>query len=366
MQLQAIMDALQRFAPLGEAEPWDNVGLLLGDPEQEISRALLCIDYTAAVAEETVSRGCELVVAYHPPIFKPLTRLVTGDASSLVFDAARRGLAIYSPHTALDVAEGGTNDVLADLLGLRDRRPLRFADRRADQHKLVTFVPVEHVEKLSQALFAAGAGRIGNYSRCSFQTPGVGTFFGEPGARPAAGRQGNFERIEEVKIETLIPADRVAAALAALRANHPYEEPAFDLQQLAAPPTGRGIGRIGMLQVPLMRAELLAMIKIALSLEHLLVAGRAEIAAKRIAVCAGAGGDLLDAAISQGADVYVTGELRHHDVLKAVARGMTVVCTLHSASERVALPALRDKLLTALPGLTVHLSQADVEPLAVH
>jgi dinuclear metal center YbgI/SA1388 family protein len=365
MQLSEVVAELDRIAPLADAESWDNVGLLVGDPKQSVTRALVCIDYTPAVAAEASAAGCELVIAYHPPLFKPLTRVVAGGASALVFDAARRGVAIYSPHTALDVADGGTNDVLADLLGLQDRRPLRIAERRGTQHKLVTFVPRDQVERVSEALFEAGAGQIGEYARCSFRTDGVGTFLGEDGTHPAAGEAGQFERVPEVKIETVVPEPCVARVLAALRATHPYEEPAFDLQQLAAPPTGRGIGRVGTLARPIERAAFLPEIKRALNVPHLLAAGVWDGPACRVAVCAGAGDDLLDAALSHKADVYVTGELRHHDALKAAAHGMAVACTLHSNSERVALPALIEKLTQALPGLTVRLAAADVEPFAV-
>src|SRR5205807_7780525 len=160
--------------------------------------------------------------------------------------AIRRGVAIYSPHTALDVADGGTNDMLADALGISpQRQPLRITDAKSvANYKLVVFTPRDAADKVADALFAAGAGRIGNYSSCSFRSPGTGTFFAEEGANPAVGQAGQLERAEEVRIETILPISRVAQAIAALKKTHPYEEPAFDLLQLAAPPEGRGQGRI--------------------------------------------------------------------------------------------------------------------------
>src|SRR5687767_8213367 len=235
MKLQEVLNVLDAIAPTRLAESWDNVGLLAGDPRAEVSRAMLCIDYTPEVACEAAGAQCELIIAYHPTLFDPVRRMVAG---SVVFDAIRRGVAIYSPHTALDVADGGTNDMLADAIGLRqdDRGPLRIVQPKADQYKLVTFVPAEQVETVSSALFAAGAGRIGDYTQCSFRSPGTGTFFGEEGTNPTVGQAGKLEEASEVRLETVMPIAKLNDVLTALRASHPYEEPAFDLVQLAAAP----------------------------------------------------------------------------------------------------------------------------------
>src|SRR5205085_12684287 len=142
--------------------------LIVGDPEQPVMAVMLTIDYTAAVADEARAAKCDAIVAYHPPLFEAVKRMTSNGSTSLVFDAIRRGVALYSPHTALDVAEGGTNDVLADILALQDRVPLKLIEPKVTQYKLVTFVPENALEKVGEALFEAGAGRIGNYSSCSF------------------------------------------------------------------------------------------------------------------------------------------------------------------------------------------------------
>lgn len=362
--LPSILHALEHIAPTRYAETWDNVGLLVGDAQQQISGVMLTIDYTPDVAREAATAECELIVAYHPPIFAPVKRLTS---DSLIFDAIRRGVAIYSPHTALDVADGGTNDMLADAIGLpaHDRAPLRLVETKASQYKLVTFVPEKDVSRVSDALFAAGAGRIGNYTRCSFRSPGTGTFFGETGTNPAIGQSGKFEEAAEIRVETVMPISRLTQVLDALRKNHPYEEPAFDLVQLAAEPEKIGQGRIGRLAAPVARAELIERIKRELQISNVLVAGPTEGDATVAACCAGSCGDLLDDAIRQQADFYLTGEMRHHDALKAAQAGMTVICTLHSNSERAVLRRLRDRLLQTLPQLTVHLSQQDRDPFAI-
>ena len=360
MLLHDLTAALDRIAPTRHAEPWDNVGLLAGDPAQPVSRVMLTIDYTAAVAAEARDERCDLVIAYHPPIFSAIKRV-----SGLVHDAIRQGVAIYSPHTALDVADGGTNDVLADAVGLGDdRRPLRAATAAATEHKLVTFVPVEAVDRLSEALFAAGAGRIGNYTACSFRSPGTGTFFGEAGTNPTVGQAGRLETATEVRVETVVPINRVEAVLRALRETHPYEEPAFDLNVLAAPPTARGMGRVG--PVPEVAAvEVVERVKRELELPAVLVAGDVCRTIRTAAVCAGACGELLDDAIAAGVDLYLTGEMRHHDALRAVAAGLTVVCTLHSNSERAVLKRLRDRLEREAPGPAYLLSRTDRDPFAI-
>jgi dinuclear metal center YbgI/SA1388 family protein len=362
MKLQRVIDALESIAPTSAAEAWDNVGLLVGDPDQGATRAMLCIDYTRGVAEEAKQAGCELIIAYHPPLFEAVRRITAG---SVVFDAIRRGLAVYSPHTALDVADGGTNDMLADALGLAERSPLRLIESKAREYKLVTFVPEEHVERVSSALFAAGAGRIGNYSSCSFRSPGTGTFFGEEGTDPVVGQAGKLEQAAELRVETVVPIARIAQVVAALEQSHPYEEPAFDLVQLAAPPATTGLGRIGDFPKPVERRELIGRIKREVGIDHLLIAGPADGAITRAAVCAGACGNLLDDALAQKAELYLTGEVRHHDAIKAAAAGMTVVCTLHSNSERAVLKRLAAKLNEKLPELAVQVSEVDRDPFAV-
>jgi dinuclear metal center YbgI/SA1388 family protein len=359
--LRELVEVMEAIAPTGLAEEWDNVGLIAGDLSQSISRVMLATDYTVPVAAEASDEKVQAVIAYHPPIFKPIARLTS---PHLVFDAIRRGIALYSPHTALDVAEGGTNDCLADAVGLAERSPIRV-NAEGEQLKLVTFVPAEAVEAVSAAVFAVGAGRIGNYSSCSFRSPGTGTFFGEEGANPTIGEAGRLEEVSEIRLETVVPAGAASAVVAALRKSHPYEEPAFDLVRLAAPPSGSGMGRIGMLKQPTERAELVERIKRAIGISQVLVAGPRTGQVSKVAVCAGSCGSMLDAAIAQGAEVFITGEIRHHDALRAQAAGMTVICTLHSNSERLALARLRDRLSAELPAVEFMLSQADRDPLSV-
>lgn len=365
-KLSDIVRVLDDLAPLRYAESWDNVGLLVGDPAADVTRVLVTVDYSREVADEAVASGADLVVSYHPPLFAAVKR-VPHDAPWA--DALRRGIALYSPHTALDVAKDGTNDFLADACGVHasERRAIRPHPAKDAHYKLVTFVPADAVEKVSEAMFAAGAGRIGAYARCSFRTSGTGTFFGEEGANPAVGEAGRLETVEEIRLETLVPMGRIDAAVSAMRGAHPYEEPAFDIVRLAPPGEGPaiGLGRIGpVAETP--RRALVDRVKRALGLEHVLAAGPLDGTASRVAVAAGAGGELLEDAIRAGADVFITGEVRHHDALSAVRRGVTVIAALHSNSERAAVRAYATRMAARLgPDVAVTTSTRDVDPFVV-
>ena len=361
MKLRELVQILEEIAPTRYAEAWDNVGLLVGDLDQAVTRVLLAIDYTKEVAAEAEREECDGVIAYHPPIFAPIKRL---NAPDLMFDAIRRGVAIYSPHTALDVAPGGTNDLLADILGLQERTPLRYVEVKAREHKLSTFVPPDSLEKVAAALFEAGAGGIGRYTRCSFRSAGTGTFMGDASTNPAIGKPGVFEETPEIKLEMLCPIARLPEVIAALRKSHPYEEPAFDLMPLAVPAQGIGQGRIGNLPATAL-SVLLKRIKQELSIEHLLVAGPTDGAISRAAVLAGAGREHLKDAIAQGAQLYLTGEIPHHDALAAAKAGMTVMATLHSNSERASLGRLADRLSQSAAGVGFIRSKVDRDPFLV-
>jgi dinuclear metal center YbgI/SA1388 family protein len=363
MRLQELLLTLERIAPLKYAETWDNVGLLVGDPQQVITGVMLCIDYTEAVAAAAKAAQCNVVIAYHPPIFSPLKSI---QADSLIFAAIQQGIAVYSPHTALDAVPGGVNDVLADVLELQDRLPLRLSQDTTSYLKLITFVPNDALEKVSAALFAAGAGHIGQYSHCSFTSSGIGTFWGEEGTNPTIGSRGRLERVEEIKLETILPMTALQAVIAALYKHHPYEEPAFDLVKLIITPNGIGQGRIGTLRSATSRQEIIARIKQKLGLDFVLVAGPTTGMINRAACLPGSGGgEFIDHAIAQQAQLYLTGEAQHHQVLKAAKANMTVVCVLHSNSERIALKSLLAQLATRHADVKFYQSDADRDPFQI-
>lgn len=355
------MDAI---APPSLAQDWDNVGLILGDPTAVVRRVLVCIDLSPRVVEEAIRGKFDFVVAYHPLIFKPIARVradSTGtDASA--FRCARAGIAVYSPHTALDAAEGGTNDVLAALAGMRDARPLEYVEEKgAARCKLVVFVPATDADRVADALFAAGAGRIGAYERCSHRVSGLGTFFGGASTTPTIGARGRLESVEEIRLETVVPSDRVASVVSALRAAHPYEEPAFDVYALKREPIG-GMGRVGPLEKPTSLAELARRLKRATRATCVQLVGDRRQQIDRAVIVAGAAGSLPFRAGLGRSDVVITGEIRHHDALTILRSGASAIALGHWASERPVAFALAEALRTRVTSIRVVVSKADLDP----
>lgn len=372
LPLATVVRLLESIAPLEHAEPWDNVGLLLEpasdrrDPAAppSVTRVLLTVDLTDVVLTEAIAADADLIVAYHPPWFQPLKRLsARRPGERVLLAAARAGIAIHSPHTALDAATGGVNDWLADALGPSTRTPLVSVASGGDV-KLVVFVPKEHVDALRSALAAAGAGIIGAYRECSYELTGEGTFLGDESTNPAVGERGRLERVPETRLEMVCSRERLPDVTRALERVHPYEEPAWDVYPLEPKPDSRaGMGRSVLLDEPASLETLAERVKRHLGLETIRVAAPDPPSpVRRVAVCAGSGGGLFDKAGLH--DLYLTGELRHHDVLDRLARGASVMLCEHSSSERGFLPKLAAKLLSLSGGeLAVSVSSADREPI---
>ncbi|HNQ23661.1 MAG TPA: Nif3-like dinuclear metal center hexameric protein [Phycisphaerae bacterium] len=362
--LGEVCTALEALAPPALAQSWDNVGLLAGDATATVDRVLCCIDLTDVVLDEALGRRCQLIVTYHPPIFRPIIALRARSAGmeALVWRCIRHGVALYAPHTALDAAEGGTNDVLAELCGLTVTEPLEYVEPEGERAcKLIVFVPPVHVEAVADAMFAAGAGHIGAYSRCSFRTPGQGTFFGDETTQPAVGERGKLEYVDEIRLETVVPAPAVPAVVAALRRAHPYEEPAFDVYPLK-PALVRGIGRMGTLPKPVSLGALARRLRRATGATVVQLVGDPDHIVTRAVVAVGSAGSLPLRAATSADDVIVTGEIRHHDALTIHRQGCTAIALGHWASERPVLPSLARRLMAACPGLDAFVSAADADP----
>lgn len=369
MRADRLIQFLERLAPPALAASWDNVGLLIGSSRWPASPLLLTIDLTDAVLAEAIDGGVKMIVSYHPPIFEKLARVTDETPKQrVVLGCARAGIAVYSPHTALDATPGGINDWIAEGLGHGDVRALRAAETlpASEECKLVTFCPVEAAGRVREALATVGAGRIGDYELCSFEIPGTGTFFGGETTNPRVGRKGELERVAEVRLEMVCPEASLALAVTTLREFHPYEEPPIEIYRLRArPQRGTGEGRRLVLDRPASLPQLTERMKQRLGVGTLRVAA-GEGAPRRyrtIGLCAGAGGGLLDAATAAGCELYLTGEMRHHDVLAAQAGGCTVVLAGHTNTERGYLKVLRRKLRAELGDLEVRISRRDGDPL---
>ena len=354
---------LDRFAPPATAAEWDNVGLLVGDPASPAERVMTCLTVTTDVVSEAVSERVDLIVSHHPVLFKPTKQLVaTKGDGALLWPLLRNGIAVYSPHTAFDNCAGGINDILCRRLGVTNAVPLRPKDG-PKACKLVVFVPDGDLANVTDALFAAGAGRIGQYEQCSYRLAGKGTFFGTESTNPVVGQKGRREDVDEWRLEVVVPEKLVSAAVSAMRTAHSYEEPAFDVYPLR--PTGAGgEGRIGELARPVTLGELAATAKQQLAASSVQVVGDLSKTVQRVGVACGAAGEFLSDSIRSKADVFVTGEMRFHDALAARDAGVGVLLPGHYATERPAVEELADKLAADWPGVTAWASRVERDPLA--
>jgi dinuclear metal center YbgI/SA1388 family protein len=365
--LAEIAEAMERIAPTHLAESWDNVGLLSGHRSSTVKKVLLSIDLTPAVHDEAIRLGVDLLLTYHPPIFKPIKHLrIDGDEPpALAVALASFGIWIYSPHTALDTVEGGTNDVLAETIGAKVTGSFSQYPALGEYLKLVTFVPEEQVEKVADAVFAAGAGHIGQrakYTRCSFRIPGQGTFQGDASSNPAVGTAGNYEHVPEIRFETILPAHLAGEVINALRTAHPYEEPAFDLLKMVTPPEQVGLGRYAELRRATTLAALASHCKRVLNVEGASIVGNPRQKVRTLALVAGSAGRLPLEQAKKPYDCVITGELKHHEQLAYQAAGIGVVLLGHSETERPVLAVLAERLKSALPALKIAISRSDRGP----
>ncbi len=358
-----IAASLERFAPCATAADWDNVGLLLGDPADVVTRVMTCLTITPDVVEEAGRERVNMIVSHHPILFRPVKKLTANTADGkIVLPLLRAGIAVYSPHTAFDNCSGGINDILCRRLGVVNPTPLRLRNA-AGQCKLVVFVPDSDLAKVSDAVFAAGAGVIGQYRECSYRLAGKGTFFGTDAANPVVGQKGRRENVDEWRLEVVVPEKSVASVVSAMRKAHSYEEPAFDVYQLK-PSTSGGEGRIGLLAEPTTLGKLAKRAKKELAAASVQVVGNLSKSVRKVAIACGAAGEYLSDSLRANADVFVTGELRFHDALTARGAEVGVILPGHYATERPAVEELATKLSSEWPGVTAWPSRVERDPIA--
>jgi dinuclear metal center YbgI/SA1388 family protein len=373
IRLAELIDAVAEWFDPRWAEPWDAVGLVCGDPQEPVERVLLAVDPVPATVDETLTAGAQLLITHHPLLLTGVHGVPADDPKgALVHRMIRGGVAHYVAHTNADVARPGVSDALAARLQLRELRPLDVQDDAA-LDKLVVFVPTAQADALVDALAAAGAGRLGDYDRCAWTTDGVGTFRPQPGAHPAIGVVGEIERVPETRVEMVVPRPVRDAVVRALRAAHPYEEPAFDLLSAAPLPSPRGTGRVGELPAPLSLRAFVAHAAAALpaTVWGVRAAGDPEREIRTVAVCGGSGGGLVERARAVGADAYLTADLKHHPAVEAVsergAGAMALVDAAHWATEAPWLDAVagavRDRFGT---NVDVQVSRQVTDPWTLH
>jgi dinuclear metal center YbgI/SA1388 family protein len=286
------------------------------------------------------------------------------NADNIVYNLIGADIAVFSMHTALDAVCGGVNDGLAEIVGIVDGKPIGdyVENSSGDNYKLVVFVPIASAAKVSNAVFAAGAGAIGNYSNCGFTAEGTGTFLPMAGAKPAIGKKGKLERVNEIRFETIVPAEKLDGCIAAMRKAHPYEEPAFDVFKLYNEQSKFGLGRIGKLQKPTRLNKILERIKRCTGAKAFGIVGKGNHLIRTAAVCAGSCGKIINSIIAAKADLYLTGELKHHQALAAQEAGLTCICLSHSVSERFILRKFAKQLQKQIEQVTIKISKKDADP----
>lgn len=361
-KLREIIETMNQFASPDLAEGWDRIGLFLGDPEQEIKKIHLALGISCSVMQEAIQDQADLIITHHP-LWLQAPSYFSEDTffGKIVTEAIRNRVAVFSAHTNLDACKDGVNDTLASLLGLEKIETLESAAK--EWLKLAVFVPESHLEKVRDAISEAGAGKMGLYSHCSFAAPGIGTFLPLQGAHPAIGKVGEVEKVAEAKLEVILSSDQKEQVLKAMIESHPYEEIAYDLYLLAnqiSSEESLGLGRIGELKKEMTLEKFLEYVKTKLEISHLRFCGNPSHKIKKIAVCGGSGMSLWQEAKCKGAEVFLTGDIKHHDAEDALAAGLSLVDAGHYSSEKCILPVLKNILETKL-SLKVQLSKSEKE-----
>lgn len=350
VKAQVVISAMETWAPKRLAADWDNVGLQIGNPADDVSGVLVTLDVDEAVLAEAANSGANFVVTHHPVIFKPISHL-RGDLplGRLISKAIAAGIGIYAAHTNLDCARGGVDDILAAALGLAGIEALS-ATYEEQLVKLVVFVPRDHAHAVREALARAGAGYMGKYSDSAFWAEGTGFFRPREGANPYIGEEGKLEAVEEVRLETILPGELAGRVVKAMLAAHPYEEAAYDLYPLMNGGNSYGLGKIGSLPGEMSLGAVAARVKGALGIGRVRVSGDLEKPIKKVAVCGGSGASLIHKAAFRGADAFITGDIRYHDALEARRLDLAIIDAGHFATELVILPVVAEKLQQTLVG----------------
>ncbi len=360
-KIKDISNFLESIAPLRLQESYDNAGLILGDQNSEITNVLITLDVTEDVVEEAIQKKCELIVAHHPIVFSGLKK-ITGKnyVERTLLKAIKNDVAIYAAHTNLDSVTGGVNGKICEKLGLENCRILQPADGLLK--KLVTFVPVDHAEKVRQAVFEAGAGHIGNYDSCSFNIHGQGTFRGDDTTNPYVGKKGEQHYENEIRFETIFPAYIQGQVISALINAHPYEEVAYDIYPLENKFEQVGMGMIGTLPKELDETKFLQQLKKTFNTGVIRHTQLQNKKVKKVAVCGGAGSFLLNRAISAGADFFVTGDFKYHQFFDAENK-IVIADIGHFESEQFTKELFYELLTKNLSKFAVHLSEVNTNPV---
>ncbi len=361
MKLKKIIAVLEKMAPLAYAEDFDNVGLLVGNPDLNVRGILVCHDALESVIDEASSKDCNLIVCFHPILFSPIKK-ITGKnyVERSIIKAIKNDIAIYAVHTALDNHSNGVNKIICDALGLLKTKIL--IPKKNFIQKLVTFTTSDNAEQLRNSLFVAGAGQIGNYENCSFNSQGIGTYMGNENSDPTIGEKFQFIESKEIKVEVTFEKHLQSKVLQALFKNHCYEEVAYEIYTLENQHQNIGLGMIGTLENPMNESDFLNFVKETMqvgAIRHSEFIGKPV---QKIAVLGGSGSFAIKNAISAGADVYLTADLKYHNFYES--ENQLVLADIgHFESERYTKNYIVDFLTEKIPNFAIILSDENTNPV---
>ena len=360
MRIRSVLDAIESLAHRTLQESYDNSGLQAGDVALDCSGVLLTLDVTEQTVDEAIERNLNLIISHHPLLFKPIKQISPDSTvGRILMKAIRHGIAIYSAHTSLDNAWGGVSHRMAEMLGMTDIRVLE--PQSSTLAKVVVFAPTDYADTVADAMFAAGAGHIGDYDSCSYRMQGMGSFRALDAAQPFVGNIGEIHHEPETRIEVIARRSNVDRIVAAMLKVHPYEEPAFDVIALDNADNRAGSGVVGSIEESTL-AELLNRLKQVFHVPTIRYSGNDDSKIRRIALCGGSGAFLIGNAIAANADIYITGDLKYHD-FTTYAERIAIADIGHYESEQCAKQILADIINKNYPGLTVCMAESDTNTI---
>lgn len=344
MIVRDILKIMDKIAPSKLIDKWDNCGFQIGDINKKVNSIMLVLDVTEEVVQEAINKNVDLIISHHPVLFNPISRITLNDTKGkMLYDIIKHDIAVYSAHTNLDACKGGINDVLADILQLRNTRILsKLYEEKL--YKLVVFVPETHAEEVRNAISESGGGWIGNYSHCTFNINGFGTFMPREGTNPFIGTKGKVEFVKEIRIETIVPEGILDKVVEEMIRIHPYEEVAYDIYPLNNEGFSYGYGRIGDLQEAVTLKKFAKYVKEKLDCKFVKVIGDVDKEIRKVAVCGGSGAEFIKIASKKGADVLVTGDIKYHEAQLAISLGLALIDANHYDTEKIILPYLKEYL----------------------
>nr|WP_209479457.1 Nif3-like dinuclear metal center hexameric protein [Virgibacillus litoralis] len=358
-----IFQLMETWAPKHLAYDWDNVGLQVGSFNNQVTKVMVTLDVLESVVDEAIEKNVDLIIAHHPLLFKPVKKVnVDTSHGRIIQKLIQHNISVYASHTNLDIANGGVNDMLCELLNI-NRTEVLQQTYQEELVKIAVFVPKTHLNEVRDAMSENGAGHIGDYSHCTFQTEGQGTFMPQEGTNPYIGSANNLAYVDEVKVESIIQQPKLASVIEAMINAHPYEEAAYDVMPLHNSGQTCGIGRIGTLDKGVTLQDFSEQVKHALEVPSLRVTGDLTKKVRRVAVLGGSGEKYIDKAKKMGADVYITGDMTFHAAQDAWQMGLSVIDPGHHV-EKVMKEGTKDYLENHLnnKSIEVILSNLNTEP----